>query len=327
MKKIITGIFKVTAICLVLLLLAGGVAFFGYRYYASPVSGNTVEIPFNVTKGQSVGQIGEGLNQAGLIRHPLIFKLITLEHHLAGKIQAGKFTLSQSMSVLDIAKALTQAHPDQIKATLLEGWRREEIASTLAANLKSPESGFSAQEFLAKTAGLEGKLFPDTYNFDPDTTTDEVVATLTSRFDQVVKQLPPSNRDLNSILIMASLIEREARDTDRPVIAGILWKRLDADWPLQVDATLQYAKGFDKRTNSWWTPPLAADREVKSDFNTYTNTGLPPQPICNPGAGALKAAANPVSSDYWYYIHAPDGKTYYAKTADEHTANVNKYLR
>jgi UPF0755 protein len=124
---------------------------------------------------------------------------------------------------------------------------------------------------------------------------------------------------------MASLIEREARiDTSRQMVSGILWKRLDNAWPLQVDATLQYVKGGK---NDWWPEPLAVDKSLNSPYNTYQNTGLPPAPIANPSLSSIKAALSPTDSAYWYYISDLQGNMHYGVTLDDHNANVNQYLR
>jgi UPF0755 protein len=130
-------------------------------------------------------------------------------------------------------------------------------------------------------------------------------------------------------MVLASLVEREGRTAkDRPVIAGILLRRLKADWPLQVDATLQYALGYQASDKTWWKKELTDDdKKINSPYNTYMNTGLPPQPICNPGMESIQAAIYPTSSEYWYYIHDPTGAVHYARTIAEHEANVAKYLR
>ena len=131
---------------------------------------------------------------------------------------------------------------------------------------------------------------------------------------------------------MASLVEREAKhDDDRPVIAGIMLKRLKADWPLQIDATLQYAlanlRCIAKSSCDWWIVPTAADKKINSAYNTYLNNGLPPAPICNPGLSSIKAVVNPQTNNYWFYISDSKGQMHYAKTIEEHNENIAKYLR
>ena len=125
----------------------------------------------------------------------------------------------------------------------------------------------------------------------------------------------------SSVIVMASILEREATSSiDRRIIAGILWKRLDGNMPLQVDSTLVYAlnKDGDKLTS--------ADLTASSTYNTYKNLGLPPTPIGNPGLSAIEDALNPTATDYWYYISDSKGNIHYAKTYDEQLANEEKYL-
>ena len=131
-------------------------------------------------------------------------------------------------------------------------------------------------------------------------------------------------------LNLASLVEREAKtDPDRAIIAGILWKRLRAGWPLQIDATVQFAsanKNCPGNPNcDWWVPPY--DTKLPSVYNTYIRAGLPPGPICSPGLAAITAAKNPQTSSYWYYITGSDGITYYARDLREHQSNIDKHLK
>jgi UPF0755 protein len=124
-------------------------------------------------------------------------------------------------------------------------------------------------------------------------------------------------------LILASLVEREVRvDTDRKIVAGIILKRLKADWPLQIDATIQYVLG---NKNDWW--PKNIDTKFESKYNTYLNPGIPPTPICNPGLRSIEAVLSPQNTNYWYYISDDQGVTHFAKTLAEHNLNVDKYLR
>ena len=119
---------------------------------------------------------------------------------------------------------------------------------------------------------------------------------------------------------MASLIEKEVKsDVDRKLVSGILWKRLEAKIPLQVDATLVYITGRREI--------YEADKKINSPYNTYYYRGLPKGPIANPGLSAIKAAIYPQSSSYWYYLSAKDGMTIFSKTLEEHNSNKAKYLR
>ncbi|MBI4033134.1 MAG: endolytic transglycosylase MltG, partial [Candidatus Blackburnbacteria bacterium] len=140
---------------------------------------------------------------------------------------------------------------------------------------------------------------------------------------------------------LASIVERETlTDEERPIVAGILLKRLEAGWPLQADATLQYAIAsvnctLRKETSAaqsvkcedWWPIPSSEDKKIKSLYNTYLNRGLPPGPIANPGLSSIKAVVSPQDSPYWFYLHDGNGKIHYAKTSEEHAENIRKYLQ
>ena len=133
-------------------------------------------------------------------------------------------------------------------------------------------------------------------------------------------------------MTLASIIERETKGADeRPVVAGILLKRLNAGWPLQVDASVQYAVSSSNCRGrildcEWWPILTRSDLDIDSRYNTYKYAILPPGPIANPGLTSLQAAVYPQSSDYWYYIHDDKGIIHYAKTHEEHNENVARYL-
>ncbi len=112
------------------------------------------------------------------------------------------------------------------------------------------------------------------------------------------------------------------------MIAGILLKRLEAGWPLQADATLQFALGYQASGKTWWKKYLTAeDKKVRSPYNTYLNPGLPPGPISNPGLSAIGAVIYPKTTPYWYYLHDPSGGVHYAATLEEHNANIAEFLQ
>src|SRR3972149_3580465 len=165
----------------------------------------------------------------------------------------------------------------------------------------------------------QGYAFSDTYLIPKDATAQYVAAKLEETFDV---------KDAEDVVSLASLLEREAKtDEEKPIIAGILLNRLEAGMPIQVDATVQYAKGYDTAQNTWWPTVTVTDyQSVKSAYNTYLFVGLPPGPIANPGLESIKAAANPAQTSFFYYMHAREGKIHYAQTADEHQRNIEMYL-
>lgn len=296
---------------------------FYIRQTFSSVSDDDKSIDFMINKGSSVSLIGNNLEKAGLIRNGITFKFYVQVTNSQNKIQAGEFQLSPNLSMIGIVEKLKKG-PTEIWVTIPEGLRREEIANKFVVALNKDEEFLN--EFLDLTSSKEGYLFPDTYLFPKVATAPQIVTKLTTTFNKKV-----SDATFQQI-IMASLLERETfTDSEKPIVAGILYKRMENDWPLQVDATLQYAKDSVKCKNTkdckYWDPIYSEDKEIKSAFNTYKHFGLPPSPISNPGLTSIQAAISPEESDYWYYIHDNDGKIHFAKTLEEHNQNVSKYLK
>lgn len=317
-----------------LVVLSGIVGVISVAYYAStltkPVSAATQPPQtFVIPPGQATSVIADRLAAAKLIRNPLAFRLELKRLGLETKLQAGSFKISPSMSTAEVAQSLTVGTSD-VWVTILEGWRREEIAESLA---RQELPAFDPEEFLALTAESEGMLFPDTYLVPRQVDAEAIYDQLTTTFDQkVVKgladEIASSPRSFEDVLVMASLIEREARDFEQmKMVSGILWNRIDDGIALNVDATLQYAKGYNQTEKSWWAVPLSADKQITSPYNTYRHAGLPPQPIANPGLDAIKAALEPTPSANYYYLHDPQGNMHYAETLEGHNQNIDRYLR
>jgi len=283
-------------------------------------------INFVVPRGQGSKEISTRLADSGLIRSQLGFYLYVRIFGTRGDIQAGEFRLNRTMDVPTIAEALTHGTQD-VWITIPEGWRIEEIATLLTKELSIPE-----KEFLA--VAQEGYMFPDTYSIPKDATAAAIAVMFRDNFDKKVTQdmIAAAKRQgltEKEFITLASLVEREGMSqADRPVIAGILMNRLKNDWPLQVDATLQYVLGYQSKAKTWWKKELTDDdKRVASSYNTYLHTGLPPAPIANPGLASVQAVLHPQMSDYMYYLHDASGVAHYAKTIEEHTANIRKYLQ
>jgi UPF0755 protein len=180
--------------------------------------------------------------------------------------------------------------------------------------------GFTAADFIKAGKAYEGELFPDTYHLSPGTSAQGVVAAMRAVYKEKTVDLGVSRE----ALIIASLVERETKsDAEKPLVAGIIKKRLESGWPLELDATMQYIRG---KSGDWWPNTTLADRKSVSPYNTYLNKGLPPTPICNPGLAALQAAVHPVASTYWFYLHDRTGKIHFAVTSEEHSTNIRTYL-
>ncbi len=288
----------------------------------SAVSSDKKETVFVVDKGAGIPQIADDLKKAGLIKSPFAFKFYTKQQNLDAKIQPGTFKLSPSMSVSTIATTLTNEPLDNW-VTLLEGWRVEEMAEVLSEKFKVQSAKFIK-------ASKEGYMFPDTYLFSQDVSVEQIVKRLRDNFeekysDDLRAKIKKLGLTENEGVILASIVEREARsDKVRTEVASILLKRFKIGMGLNADATVQYAIGYQKDEDSWWKRHLTKnDLQVKSPYNTYIHSGLPPTPICNPSLSSLKAVANAdPSTPYLYYYHDSEGNSYYGKTLEEHNENV-----
>ena len=316
------------------LILVPLIALIWFAFTIAPVNTNINKQEFTVVKGQDIDLIGKNLQAQGLIKSPFAFKILVYLNQLSTKIQAGYFFLSPSQSTQDIAKSLTKAQSKQVMITIPEGLRRQEVANIIIDKLQASKikHTFNPDLFIAQTANLEGQLFPDTYAFPENVDAQKAIDLLHNKYLQVVKDLKIEDKDLTRIIILASLIEKEAgQDSERAEIAGVLKNRLDENWPLQVDATVQYLLSTSRcriRICDWWPKNLTKDDlAIPSPFNTYKNQGLPPAPIANPGKNSLAAAKNPKSTNAWFYIHGLDGQIRFASTIEEHNKNICLYLK
>ena len=310
------------------------VLFAWYFQAIQPVTRTNVpSVDFEVKSGVGVDKIANDLSSARLIRSRIGFKLTVIRLGVANRIQAGYFKLSPNMSATEMADALTRAYARQVRVTLPEGLRSEEINFILEKAFSKIEgSNFNPLQFTSQVRGKEGRLFPDTYDFAPEASASDIVKRLTARFDEVVIDQNIPEDKLPKILVIASLLEREAATVEEmPLVAGVITKRLNIGMALQIDATVQYALGSVrwKQINcDWWKKSLSTeDLKISSPFNTYQNPGLPPAPISNPGKDALSAAANPVVGSALYYLHDSTGKIHFADTLPQHNQNICTYLK
>jgi len=285
---------------------------------------NNSPVIFVIKNGDGIREIANNLKREGLIRDPVVFFLITKQGGLDKQIQAGDFRLNRSMSALEIAKALTHGTLD-IWVTIPEGIRAEEISDVLEE--KIPNYNESWREALNQN---EGYLFPDTYLIPRDADIDLIISILKSNFEtkyESVKNLKATNLTDEETIILASMVEREAKyEQDRPLVSSVITNRLEIGMKLDIDATLQYALGFQEDEKRWWKKGLTtADKKVDSPYNTYVNAGLPPAPISNPGLSAIKAALVPSKTNYLYYITDVNGKNRYSTTIEGHNENIDNY--
>lgn len=315
----------ILAIFVIVLLLS---FFLIYKEGSLPVDKNNPDPKiFVIRPGEGLNLIINNLDKEDIIRNKLVFYLIVKRLGIEKSIQAGDFRLNQTMNAFQIAENLTHGTLD-VWVTIIEGLRKEEIANIFNKNLDLPES-----EFVRSTD--EGYLFPDTYLIPKESTVDDVKTILTNNFklkyDQSLKNLATKQGLTDDeVIILASLVEKEGKlDDDRLEVASIILKRYKNGWNLQIDATIQYAIGYQSDEKTWWKKNLTKDDlEIDSLYNTYKYSGLPPAPICSPGLSSIKAVvqANP-TTPYWYYISDKNRKMHYAVTLEEHNENIRKNLQ
>ncbi|OHA89637.1 MAG: hypothetical protein A2741_02875 [Candidatus Zambryskibacteria bacterium RIFCSPHIGHO2_01_FULL_43_27] len=275
-----------------------------------------------IEKGAGMAHVAESLKEMEVTRGTFWLKVfITL---LGGprSVREGDYYLPRTETSFDIAKRIVNAdyELDSLRVTIPESFSNVQIAELL----KSRFSLFDGEEFIKSAP--EGYLFPDTYLFLPNISAEGVVEIMKLNFDNKIielkEQIENSKYSLNEIITLASIIEEEAiKEEDRKIVSGILQTRLKIGMALQVDATFAYING--KNTYALTHDDLRKD----SPYNLYTNVGLPPTPISNPGIESIKAVLEPINTDYLYFLSDLNGNVYYAKNFDEHQANREKYLR
>ena len=307
-----------------LLLVVGGAAAWWINGTMPADPSDRTTRNFSVNKGEGIREIANDLKAQGLIRDSVAFFLLVKQQRLDGKIQAGEFHLSPAMSAAEIARAL-QVGTFDIQITFPEGKRAEEIADILKEHM--PTYDESWRQMLSTN---EGYLFPDTYSLPKDADITAIVTAMRNNFDQKYAQIPTVRTDFTKedIVKIASLVEREARhDEDRPLVASVIINRLKINMKLDIDATIQYALGYNNLEKTWWKKNLTIeDIRLEDPYNTYETQGLPPTPISNPGLAVLKAVNEAPETDYIYYLSDDTGHNHYSKTLAEHHANVKKYL-
>jgi len=273
----------------------------------------TEEKLFLVEKGNDLFQIAENLEKEGLIKNRFFFGFYVLLKGNQDKLQAGFYFLAPSMVIPEISRKIISGETAKTTVTIPEGFTVKQIEELLGLKLPGTD--------------LEGFLFPDTYQFPIGVTGKEVVERMRDNFekrltDDLRKEIEKQGKSVREIVVAASLIEKEVKtNKEKRLVSGILWKRLENNIPLQVDATINYITGGKSIKVS------IEDTKIDSPYNTYKYLGLPLGPICNPGLESIIAAINPEDSDYWYYLSIPEGETIFSKTLEEHNIAKAKYLK
>lgn len=292
---------------------------------------------FEVPKGSNARSIGPLLEEAGLVEDVRYWRAYLKLRGAGNCLKAGRFELSKSQSMPQIMKTLCGVPlSDAVAFTVVEGWRIQEIDQAIAgkgwaskgeyAQAANHPDQFDLPGNLNNLVSLEGLLFPDTYQVEPERfEVNRFIQRQLDAFDTRFVQATTDGlqeRGLYPLVIMASLVEREEPlEANMPIVAGVLWKRLDNHWNLGVDATSRY-------TLTVWNDRRAFLKKLRDSsdlYNTRLRSGLPPTPIGSPGLQALQAALSPQESSYWYYLHDSKGQIHLSRSAKEHEAFRKRY--
>ncbi len=292
-----------------------------------------VATTFIVPRGATLGDVVAGLTSAGILAHPVALRILARLRHDEADVQSGQFRFPAHQTSDEILRRLIAGTADAVWVTFPEGYTNRQIGARLAA--RSLVNAVAFDRYAARTRlnvdgtwtrSLEGYLFPSTYLIPVGAAPDRIARVLT---DQFFRELPANavskaralGLDVPQVITIASLIEREAQaDDERALMAGVYYNRLRAGMPLEVDATIEYI--FPEHH-----PVITRrDLEIDSPYNTYRHTGLPPTPIANPGKASIDAAFAPVRSKFLYYVYRGHGHHAFARTLQEHNANVERYL-
>jgi UPF0755 protein len=281
-------------------------------------NGQYIEIP----KGTSPAAIINKLAAEGVIQHEWPLKLYLKLTGKGATLKAGEYDFPSPISPIAVIAKLQQGQRRLNRITIIEGWTRWDIARAMAQVPEFKlESDAQALELMNNVSlirdldpeakNLEGYLFPDTYEFSPEMTPADLIATMVSRFRNVWKpDWTERARSLGftprQIVTTASIIETEAKLADeRPIVASVIYNRLKKDIPLAVDSSVIYASKLEGKWR-YDGKVYLSDIQRRSPYNTRLYAGLPPGPVASPGESSLKAALNPATSDYLYYVRNPD---------------------
>lgn len=324
--------------------LAGG-GFYIYRcLQPAEASGQTVRV--TIPQGTGTRQISAILQEKGLIRNAAVFSCYLKIIGQGSRFQAGVYDMKPGMPLEEIIGKLNRgdvAREEMIRFTIPEGFTLQQIAERLgglgivdattfmeeADHYPGTLSGAAANipDEPALRHRLEGYLFPETYELKKDSTGVDIISRMLSELDKKLASLPPDWREqlksrgitFHQMMTVASLVEREvALNEERPIVAGVIYNRLELGMPLQIDATVQYL--LDKPKDRL----LEKDLEIESPYNTYRHTGLPPGPIASPSLASIRAALYPQKTPYLYYVTKKDGSKghLFAVTYEEHKRNI-----
>ncbi len=326
----------VAAAALVIVALLGAAAVVGTaNWMLSPLVASAPDAILYVRSGASLGEVAHELESRGLVRSAVAFEWLARYRKRAGDLKAGEYRLSAALAPEEILSRIVEGRVATYPVVVPEGLTAAQVALRLEAAGLADAADFtvvvedptSAAALGVEGATLEGYLFPDTYLLPRGLASRDVAKVLVDRFFEAWREIEPSARDqklsMREVVTLASIVEKEtaARD-ERPLIASVFRNRLKRGMRLETDPSVIYGiPDFDGNLRR-------RDLEnAANPYNTYIIPGLPPGPIANPGAEALRAVVNPVESDYLFFVSRNDGTHVFSKTYREHVLAVNQYQR
>jgi UPF0755 protein len=339
-KKKSSGAFRLFVFALFVLLAGSAAAAWLLFIPAGPSTETFVEI----APGSSTHQIAAQLEQTGIIRSRYSFEALRLWKR--GYLKAGEYRFDHAAPVTEVYARIARGDVFTLAVTVPEGANRFDVATRIqqAGLLKTPNA---KQDFLAATVKdttliadldprattLEGYLFPDTYRFPRKATPVQILSTMVRRFRTIASQMGLTQlglkEDMHTVVTLASLVEREtAVDAERPLVASVLSNRLEKKMPLMTDPAVIYGLEVEGKWRGAIYQSDLSDPKHDTPYNTYRHIGLPPGPVANPGLPSLRAALNPATTDYLYFVAAgndPQGRSRFAATLDQHNKNVISY--
>jgi UPF0755 protein len=319
-----TRSFRWFYVVLIALAIVFVFSFYFFSNLAKPPVDFPVDTPVTISEGTTLRSAVSIMKDGGYIRSELALFVYFTIYHESNSIKASTYVFEEPLNLEDLTDKLTKGNYGEglKKFTHIEGERVELLASRASIAF----TNFNEKTFLDLALPFEGRLFPETYLMPDDYTAEELFELLTSTFDEKIdplqEQINKHNLSLDEIIILASILEREANSPEsKKIVSGILQNRLDIGMPLQVDASVEYI------LNKPLSELMPEDLKIDSPYNTYLNKGLPPTAIGNPGIEAIEAVLEPTPSQYMFYITGTDGEFRYAKNFNEHKRNVARYLR
>lgn len=332
---------KLVLVLLLLVLVAAvGAAGFYLRLegLANAAGAPGPDVELEVPKGANARSVGALLVKAGLVPDATVFRYVVWKRG-GLQLKAGKFKLPRTLTPLELATALEKPPlAEEEPFSVLEGWRLRDTDEALTAAgrcdpgayLKAASSfdGYAAPFPLPKTGTLEGYLYPETYmlpkgKVDPRLLVQKQLEQFGARvYGPLEQKVKDNRRSLHELITMASMLEREEpTPSNRPIVAGILWKRIDRGFPLGVDATSRYElKAWNDRAAF-----LGKLRDASDPYNSRHKKGLPPSPIGAPTLSSFQAALEPTASDFLYYLHDAQKVLHPSRDAAEHEALRKQY--